>query len=123
MKAPVLILGTVVVVLLASCTAIKYQMINADMSLISLGMQKEEVVNRIGKPNMVVSSQRSAEGDIEVYEYSRVEFNSYAEKNVHRPIWVYFVNNEVVEWGPGENWQIDNAITQQLLEKYRYRKR
>lgn len=123
MKAPVLILGTVVVVLLASCTAIKYQMINADMSLISLGMQKEEVVNRIGKPNMVVSSQRSAEGDIEVYEYSRVEFNSYAEQNVHRPIWVYFVNNEVVEWGPGENWQIDNAITQQLLEKYRYRKR
>jgi len=122
MKAPIVILG-IMIAILGSCTATRYQLINADMSLISLGMQKEEVVKRIGKPNLVVASQRSAEGNIEVYEYLRLEFDRYTEKRVDRPIWVYFVDDEVVEWGPGENWQMDNTITQRLLEKYRHRSR
>jgi len=122
MKTPIFFLSTAALAIAASCTAIKYQLVNADMSLINLGMTKGEVINRIGKPNMVVASQRTAEGDIEVYEYMRIEYNSYTEKNEHRPIWVYFINDEVIEWGPGENWQLDNAITERLLEKYKHRR-
>src|SRR5690606_33293728 len=109
-------------VFLSSCGAMKYQMINADMSLINIGMQKDTVVEKIGKPNMVIASPSTDEGILEVYEYLRIEYNSYTEKNENRPIWVYFVNGEVVEWGPGEDWQMDNAMAQRILDRYRRHK-
>lgn len=103
---------------LGSCSVLRH----GDMSLISLGMPKEMVVKRIGKPNMVVMAQSTEEGPLEVYEYMPVEHNSFTETVERRPVWVYFLNGEVVEWGPGEDWQIDNAITKKMLDKYRQRK-
>ena len=102
-----------------SCAALKH----GDMSLISLGMSKETVIKRIGKPNMVVAAQSTEEGPLEVYGYMPVDRNSYTESLERRPVWVYFLNGEVVEWGPGEDWQIDNALTKRMLERYRHRKR
>lgn len=110
------------IILFASCTAMKFQRINADMSLINLGMSQETVVKKIGKPNMVVVAQSTDDGPLEVYEYLRLEYNSYTKEHENRPIWVYFVNKEVVEWGPGEDWQMDNAITQRILDRYRHQK-
>lgn len=101
-----------------SCGALRH----GDMSLISLGMPKETVVKRIGKPNMVVMAQSTEEGPLEVYEYMPVERNSYTETVERRPVWVYFLNGEVIEWGPGEDWQIDNAFTKRMLERYHKRK-
>lgn len=102
-----------------SCATLRH----GDMSLISLGMSKEAVIKRIGKPNMVVAAQSTEEGALEVYEYMPVDRNTYTETFERRPVWVYFLNDEVVEWGPGEDWQIDNALTKRMLEKYRHRKR
>src|SRR5690606_32542075 len=110
------------IILVASCTAMKFQRINADMSLINLGMSQDTVVKKIGKPNMVVVAQSTDDGPLEVYEYLRLEYNSYTKEHENRPIWVYFVNKEVVEWGPGEDWQMDNAITQRILDRYRHQK-
>lgn len=92
------------------------------MSLINLGMSQQSVVEKIGKPNMVVVAQSTDDGPLEVYEYLRLEYNSYTKEHENRPIWVYFVNKEVVEWGPGEDWQMDNAITQRILDRYRRQK-
>ena len=103
---------------LASCAALRH----GDMSLISLGMSKENVVKRIGKPNMVVMAQSTEDGPLEVYEYMPVERNSYTDSFENRPVWVYFLNDEVIEWGPGEDWQIDNAFTKRMLERYHQRK-
>lgn len=103
---------------MSSCAVLRH----GDMSQISLGMDKETVIKRIGKPNMVVSAQSTEEGPLEVYEYMPMSPNTYTETYEARPIWVYFLNGEVVEWGPGEDWQIDNAITKRMLEKYRHRK-
>ena len=114
--------ATIGLLLSASCTTIKYAKINADMSLIDLGMSKASVIDRIGKPNMIVIAQATDEGNLEVYEYMRLDYNSYTEKQERRPVWVYFVDGEVVEWGPGEDWQVDNAMTLRILEKYRQRK-
>ncbi|WP_146113754.1 hypothetical protein [Sphingobacterium gobiense] len=108
-----------VLLFLGSCAALRH----GDMSLISLGMSKETVVKRIGKPNMVVMAQSTEEGPLEVYEYMPVDRNSYTETVERRPVWVYFLNGEVMEWGPGEDWQIDNALTKRMLERYREHKR
>lgn len=104
---------------LGSCAALRH----GDMSLISLGMDKETVIKRIGKPNVVVAAQSTEEGPLEVFEYMPVDLNRYTDSFEPRPVWVYFLNDEVVEWGPGEDWQIDNAMTKRLLDKYRHRKR
>lgn len=106
-----------------SCGAMKYQMINADMSRINLGMQQDTVIQRIGKPNHIVIAQKTEEGELEVYEYLRRELNLITEKHENRPIWVYFIDKKVVEWAPGEDWQMGNAITQRWLERYKERKR
>lgn len=108
-----------VLLFFGSCAALRH----GDMSLISLGMPKETVVKRIGKPNMVVMAQSTEDGPFEVYEYMPVNRNSYTDSFENRPVWVYFLNGEVVEWGPGEDWQIDSALTKRMLEKYRQRKR
>lgn len=105
----------------AACGAMKYQMINADMSLVSLGMNKEQVYEKIGKPNNVIASQRLEEGDLEILEYMRVEHNSYTNKNIQRPIWLYFLNNQLMEWGPGEDWQVNQALKERAIERYRNR--
>ena len=119
----VIFFAVVALLVLASCKTIKYAKINADMSLIDLGMSKASVIERIGKPNMVVIAQATEEGKLEVFEYMRLDYNSYTETQERRPVWVYFVDGEVVEWGPGEDWQIDNAMTLRILEKYKQRKR
>jgi hypothetical protein len=107
-----------------SCgSSMKYYMINADMTRVSLGMTKEQVYEKIGKPNTIISAQRLPEGDLEVLEYMRLEHNSYTEKSAQRPIWTYFLNNELIEWGPGEDWQIDHAINNRILEKHKNRNR
>lgn len=106
-----------------SCTAMKYQMINADMSLVSLGMDKEQVYQQIGRPNNVISAQQLPEGDMEVLEYLRSELNSYTEKYSQRPIWLYFLDNKLIEWGPGEDWQGDQAMKERAIERYRNRQR
>jgi hypothetical protein len=104
--------------LLGSCgPALQYQMINSDMSLVSLGMSKEEVYKKIGKPNNTIAARRTDEGPVEVLEYLRRETNSYTEKTVQRPICVYFLNNELIEWGPGEDWQVDQARVDQIIER------
>ena len=100
---------------LGSCAALRH----GDMSLISLGMSKENVIQRIGKPNMVVIAQSTEDGPLEVYEYMPGEVNSYTDQVERRPIWVYFLNNEVIEWGPGEDWQKDAAFTRRMLDRYR----
>ncbi|GEM_PF-1698510 len=106
---------------IASCGAMKYQMINADMSRIRLGMLQDTVIERIGKPNHIVIAQNTEEGQLEVYEYLRRELNLYTEKHEDRPIWIYFIDKKVVEWAPGEDWQMGNAITQSWLERYKRR--
>ncbi|TYR38232.1 DUF3192 domain-containing protein [Sphingobacterium phlebotomi] len=111
--------AAVLLLFLASCAALRH----GDMSLISLGMSKEAVIKRIGKPNMVVMAQSTEDGPLEVYEYMTGEVNSYTEKVERRPIWVYFLNNEVIEWGPGEDWQKDAAFTRRMLERYHEHKR
>lgn len=93
------------------------------MSLINIGMVQDTVVDRIGKPNMVVIAQMTQEGALEVYEYRRVEFNSITQKNEDRPIWIYFIDKKVVEWGPGEDWQMGSAATQRWIDGYRERSR
>jgi len=106
-----------------SCGSMKYQMINADMSRIRLGMPQDTVVERIGKPNHIVIAQHTDEGELEVYEYLRRELNLITEKHEDRPIWIYFIDKKVVEWAPGEDWQMGNAMTQSWLERYKQRKR
>lgn len=102
-------------ILFSSCAAFQFK--TNDMSSISLGMQKQEVLQLLGKPNMVVSAQRSADGDLEILEYMWPQYNSQTEKNEYRPIWIYFLENEVTEWGPGENWQSEGRLTKQLLNR------
>jgi len=102
-------------------SGMKYYMINADMTRVNLGMNKDQVYERIGKPNNIIAAQRLPEGDLEVLEYLRVEQNSYTEKSIQRPIWVYFLNNELIEWGPGEDWQMDQAMKDRVIERYRDR--
>lgn len=114
----------VILFLFASCgSAFQYQNANADMSLVNLGMSKEEVHKKIGKPNNIISAKRTAEGTLEVLEYLRREVNTYTEKSVQRPIWVYFLNDELIEWGPGEDWQIDQARIDQIIERHKKKDR
>ena len=103
----------------ASCAAVHH----GDMSRISLGMSKEAVIDQIGRPNMVVSAQATEDGPLEVYEYLSSSMNTFTSEFERRAVWVYFLNNEVVEWGPGQNdWQFDSAIAKRMLQKYRERK-
>lgn len=47
--------------------------------------------------------------------------NSYTDKSAKRPICVYFLNNELIEWGPGEDWQADQAFKDRVIERYQKR--
>ncbi|MBD1433820.1 hypothetical protein H8B06_13365 [Sphingobacterium sp. DN00404] len=63
------------------------------------------------------------EGPLEVYEYLPVERSSYTDSFENRPVWVYLLNGEVVEWDPGKDWQIDKALTKRMLERFREHKK
>lgn len=115
------VLFTVISILSSCGSAAKYYLINADMTRVNIGMTKEQVYEKIGKPNNIISARKTSEGTLEVLEYMRIEENSYTDKSAKRPIWVYFLDNELVEWGPGEDWQIDQAITDGIIERHKNR--
>ncbi|WP_166335366.1 hypothetical protein [Sphingobacterium chungjuense] len=103
--------------LLSSCATYKQQLA-LDMFNVRLGMTREEMVAILGRPSLIVSAYTAENGDIiEVLEYVRSEQNSLTEQVEARPIWTYFVNNELFEWGPGENWETDAAFRRAILNR------
>ncbi|PVH26166.1 outer membrane protein assembly factor BamE domain-containing protein [Sphingobacterium corticibacter] len=103
--------------LLSGCATYRQQLA-LNMFDVRLGMTREQVVEILGRPSMVVSAYTEENGDlIEVLEYVRSETNSLTEQVEARPIWTYFVNNELFEWGPGENWETDAAFRRAILDR------
>ncbi|MFD2743772.1 MULTISPECIES: outer membrane protein assembly factor BamE domain-containing protein [Sphingobacterium] len=103
--------------LLSNCAMYQRQLA-LTMFDVRLGMTREQVVEVLGRPSMVVSAYTTENGDqIEVLEYVRNESNSLTDQVESRPIWTYFINNELFEWGPGENWETDAAFRRAILNR------
>lgn len=116
-KVNVLLAMVSAIFLFYGCAAYRQQMA-LDMFGVELGMSKEDLVGTLGRPNLIISAYTADNGDmIEVWEYVRQEQNSLTDQVEARPIWTYFVNNELFEWGPGENWETDAAFRRAILNR------
>ncbi|MFD2600293.1 DUF3192 domain-containing protein [Sphingobacterium corticis] len=120
MRKTSLFLPLLTALLFFSGCGLMKQQIALNMADVRIGMQKEEVMEMLGRPQMVVSAYTTEAGDvIEVLEYVRYEHNSLTDQNEVRPIWTYFINNELFEWGPGESWELDSAFRRSLMNRSR----
>jgi len=98
-KILILILG---IVLLISC--------KASMALhperMSLGMTKSEVKTAMGEhiPMKIIGSRAYENGVIEVGMYQD-RYLIYGQGTVEEVYYLYFLNNELIQWGRPQDWQ------------------
>ncbi|MDR2269755.1 MAG: hypothetical protein LBF27_02510 [Sphingobacterium sp.] len=83
------------ITLFAGCGLMKLR----DFTNIKVGMNQQEVIQKIGKPDLVVASKKYNDGILEIYEYTIAGDSTHVRKN-----WLHFFNNELQEWGPKENY-------------------
>lgn len=83
------------IALFASCGLMRPM----DFTNINVGMNQQEVIQKIGKPNLVIASKKYNDGILEIYEYAIGGDSTHIRRN-----WLHFFNNELQEWGPKENY-------------------
>lgn len=76
---------------------------------ISVGMDKGQVLDRIGSPDILRGSMTSDSGQVvEVWEYivERTQFSSALDPYyVGEVYWLYFHENKLVKWGKAGDWE------------------
>ena len=93
---------------LSSCAAYFLK----DFSLIKIGMNTEEVQEKIGKPIRVVSAKKYDDGILEVYEYTHHDYRTDTLLT-----WLFFMDNKLEEWGPKEQYAPTDY--ERYYQKYR----
>jgi hypothetical protein len=80
------------------------------LETISIGMEKSEVINRLGKPSILRGSLINTFGqEIEVLEY-KINRNTFWSALATPPdlnieeYWLYFYNNKLVQWCKAGHW-------------------
>ncbi|MDF2518221.1 MAG: hypothetical protein K0R59_3517 [Sphingobacterium sp.] len=86
-----------------------------DFTNIKVGMNQQEVIQKIGKPNLVVASKKYNDGVLEIYEYITGSIDSTHVKRS----WLHFFNNELQEWGPKENYSPNDY--DEYYRRYRHK--
>jgi replicative DNA helicase len=77
-----------------------------DMTKISLEMSKEQVVDKIGKPENVIGAEKLENGLVEVYQYT--DYGPPFGKVVKERYWLYVVDNKLKKWAKptrATNWK------------------
>lgn len=86
------------IIFLMSCAIYK----KADLSLISIGMSKQQVIQTLGKkPDNLIGAKQYPEGTLEVLQYTEADLWSGMEQRY----WLYFWNNNLAQWGRPGDWQ------------------
>ena len=78
-----------------------------NLTELNLGMTKQEVIKKLGEPNLIAFAKKYENGTLEILEYQKVRQDS----SRLRFNWLHFWNNELTEWGPSE------LYTKEKLEK------
>ena len=68
---------------------------------IHLGMSQDEVVQKLGKPFNVIGSRKFEKGEVEIWEYRRVD---WWDGSITEQYWVYFLNGQLERWGRPGDW-------------------
>jgi len=71
----------------------------SSMSRLKIGMEKDVVVKKIGKPDFVTASRTAAGEPQEVWEYTTHK-DDYNETKV----WFVFSGSQLVAWGDAKNF-------------------
>lgn len=91
---------------LASCSP--YAHLRKDLSALSIGMTKEEVAARIGKPEQMVGAKRFDDGTVEIVEHTVAQRSPVlGEIDEVSKYWFFFLNGALDEWGPKERYTMD----------------
>ncbi|MBB1150271.1 hypothetical protein H4K35_09035 [Myroides sp. NP-2] len=89
---------------MASCASKKSMALHPER--LSLGMTKKEVIIAMGEhiPMKVIGSKYYEKGTIEVGQYYDKKL-IYGQGIVEEIYYLYFYNNELIQWGRPQDWQ------------------
>lgn len=88
-----------IALIIISCAASK----GINLSRISLGMTKEEVLEKLGKrPDNVIGSKQFPEGTVEVIQFSK--YDAWTAQLTER-YWLYFLDGKLKQWGRPGDWK------------------
>ena len=72
---------------------------------ISIGMTKDQVNERLGKPYNVIGSKKYKEGTVEVWEYRKYEMSRTKSYDpLLEQYWIYFWDDILEQWGRPGDW-------------------
>lgn len=94
----------------------------SQLRVLSLGMTKENVVEKMGEPKSTRASSRYSNG-VEVWDYV-LRRGGFPPKGRQR-YWLFFQNNKLVQWGEENDWgkferdpdYIEKRIYEDVTEK------
>jgi len=73
---------------------------------ISVGMNKDNVLEKMGKPYNVIGSKKYKEGTVEVWEYRKYEMSkTKTYDSLLEQYWLYFWNSKLEQWGRAGDWE------------------
>lgn len=77
---------------------------------LSIGMDKNQVINLISEPDIVRGSMVDTSGHtVEVWEYN-VEKKTAGSFTYAESYWLYFQNNKLTQWGKAGGWSETKSI-------------
>lgn len=87
------------IILFISCAGSK----NINLSDISLGMTKKEVIERMKKkPDNLIGAKKYPEGTLEVLQFTK--YDALYHFVIER-YWLYFWNDKLSQWGRPGDWK------------------
>jgi hypothetical protein len=91
-----------------SCSSMKGAFKKVDLTKISIGMAKEEVIAALKKdPANTVAAKQFEDGVMEVLEYHDYVSPNASSYDNFETYWLYFFNDRLVEWGkPPVDWEV-----------------
>lgn len=75
-----------------------------DLTRVKLGMARQEVNEAMRKrPDNIIGSKWYGDDLMEVVQYSR--WGGYGSSVLMERYWLYFVNDELIQWGRPGDWE------------------
>ena len=97
------------VILITGCTYKQYDekhYRNIPLHRISVQMNKEIVLKKLGEPYNTIGSKKYSEGIIEVWEYRKYhESVNKSYDPIDEQYWLYFWNGKLEQWGRPGDWE------------------
>jgi len=81
--------------------------------MLTIGDDKQQVINKIGEPVNVIGSKKFEKGIVEVWSYEKwraqMGFDTKEEE-----YWVYFLNGKLEQWGRPGDWSKEADIIYEI---------